>query len=81
MDTTRIEAAQPGSKAIEPLTTAGLHGQRLESDSAMTDHVDSDDYALRALIELMQQKRSSEREIEAAVREASGCPSHPASSR
>lgn len=51
----------------------------METAQLETGHVDSDDYALRALIELMQQKRSSEREIEAAVREASGCLSHQAS--
>ena len=48
---------------------------------AMTDHFDSDDYNLRLLIERMQRTRSSEREIEMAIREASGCPSHPASPR
>ena len=47
----------------------------------MTDHVDGDDYNLRVLIERMQRMRSSEREIEVAVREASGCLSHAASPR
>ena len=42
----------------------------------MTDHFDGDDYNLRVLIERMQRMRSSEREIEVAVREASGCLSH-----
>jgi len=46
--------------------------------ATMTDLVDRDDYNLRLLIERMQQMRSSEREIELAVREASGCPSQPA---
>jgi hypothetical protein len=44
----------------------------------MTAHVDGDDYNLRVLIERMQRMRSSEREIEVAVREASGCLAHPA---
>jgi hypothetical protein len=57
------------------------HGQRLEGESAMTDHFDGDDYNLRVLIERMQRMRSSEREIEVAVREASGCRSHAASPR
>ena len=47
----------------------------------MTDHVDGDDYNLRVLIERMQRMRSSEHEIEVAVREASGCLSPPASPR
>ena len=45
----------------------------------MTAPFDGDDYGLRVLIERMQRMGSSEREIEAAVREASGCPSHPTS--
>jgi hypothetical protein len=49
--------------------------------TAMTDRFDGADYNLRLLIERMQRMRGSEREIELAVRDASGCPSHPASSR
>ena len=49
--------------------------------STMTDHFDGDDYNLRVLIERMQQMGRSEREIEVAVREASGCLSHPAGPR
>jgi hypothetical protein len=49
--------------------------------TAMTDQLDGDDYNLRLLIERMQRMDSSEREIEVAVREASGCLSHPASPR
>jgi hypothetical protein len=49
--------------------------------TAMIDHFDGADYNLRLLIERMQQMRSSEREIEVAVREASGCLSHPAGPR
>jgi hypothetical protein len=49
--------------------------------TAIIDHFDGDDYNLRLLIERMQRMRSSEREIEEAVREASGCLSHPASPR
>jgi hypothetical protein len=37
----------------------------------MTHDYESDDYGLRVLIEEMQQKGASEREIEAAVRAAS----------
>jgi hypothetical protein len=47
--------------------------------TAMTDHFDGDDYNLRLLIERMQRVDSSEREIEMAVRDASGFLSHPAS--
>jgi hypothetical protein len=57
------------------------HGQRLERASVMSDHVNGDDYNLRLLIERMQRMHRSEREIEVAVREASGCLSHPAGSR
>ena len=46
----------------------------------MTDHFDGDDYDLRVLIERMQRMRSSEHEIEVAVREAS-CLSDPAGPR
>jgi hypothetical protein len=49
--------------------------------AAMTDHFDGDDYNLRLLIERMQQMRSSEREIDVAVREASSCLAHPATPR
>ena len=66
---------------MERLPTVAPHGQRLERESAMTDHFDGDDYNLRVLIERMQRMHSSEREIEVAVREASGCLSHPASPR
>lgn len=66
---------------MERLSTVAPHGQRLERESAMTDHVDGDDYDLRVLIERLQRMRSSEREIEVAVRESSGCFSHPASPR
>ena len=48
---------------------------------AMTDHFDSDDHNLRVLIERMERMGSSEREIEVAVGEASGCRSHPAGPR
>ncbi len=48
---------------------------------AMTDHFDGDDYNLRVLIERMERMDRSEREIEAAVREASGCLAYPASPR
>jgi hypothetical protein len=47
----------------------------------MIDQLDGGDYNLRVLIERMQRLGSSEREIEVAVREASGCPSRPAGSR
>ena len=65
---------------MERLPTVAPHGQRLERDSAMTDHVDGD-YTLRVLIERMQRMHRSEREIEVAVREASGCLGHPARPR
>jgi hypothetical protein len=48
---------------------------------AMIDHFDGADYNLRLLIERMQQMRSSEREIELAVQEASRSLSHPAGPR
>ena len=41
------------------------------------DPRDGADYNLRALIERMQRMDSSQREMEVAVREASGCPFHP----
>ena len=66
---------------MEQLPTVASHGQRLERESAMTEHFDGDDYNLRVLIERMQRMGSSEREIEMAVREASGCPSRPADPR
>jgi len=47
----------------------------------MTAPFDGDDYSLRVLIERMQRLGSSEREIEIAVREASGCLARPADSR
>jgi len=47
----------------------------------MTDYFDGHDYNLRVLIERMERMGSSEHEIEVAVREASGCPSHPAGPR
>ena len=47
----------------------------------MTEQFDGDDYTLRVLIERMQRTGSSEREIEMAVREASGCRSRPAAPR
>ena len=47
----------------------------------MTDHFDGDDYNLRVLIERMERMHRSEREIEVAVREASGCLSRPAGPR
>ncbi len=53
----------------------------MQTTQPMTDHFDGDDYNLRLLIERMQRMRSSEHEIEEAVREASGCLSHPASPR
>ena len=40
----------------------------------MTDDFDRGVYNLRLLIEQMQRTRSSEREIEMALREATGCP-------
>jgi hypothetical protein len=63
---------------MERFPTVAPHGQRLEKDSAMTDHFGSDDYNLRVLIERMQRTGSSEREIEMAIREASGCLPRPA---
>jgi hypothetical protein len=62
METTQLETAQLGSTGLE----------------ITRDHFDGDDYNLRVLIERMERMGSSEREIEVAVREASGCPSHPA---
>ncbi len=66
---------------MEQLPTVAPHGQRLERESAMTDHFGGGDYNLRVLIERMQRMGRSEREIEAAVREASGCPARPAGPR
>jgi hypothetical protein len=66
---------------MERLSTTAPHGQRLEGTSAMTEHFDGGDYNLRVLIERMQRLGSSEREIEMAVREASGCRSRPAGPR
>ena len=48
---------------------------------ATADHFGGDDYTLRVLIERMQRIGSSEREIDLAVRKASGCLAHPASPR
>ena len=62
-------------------STKAPHGQRLEGTSAIADHSDGGDYSLRVLIERMQRLGSSEREIEVAVREASGCPSRPGGPR
>ena len=64
---------------MEPLSSKASHEQRLESESVRSHRFDGDDYNLRVLIERMQRLGSSEREIEAAIREASGCPSHSAS--
>ena len=50
-------------------------------EPAMTAHVDGGDYNLRLLIERMQRTGSPERNIEVAVREASGCVAHPAGQR
>jgi hypothetical protein len=47
----------------------------------MIEHFDGDDYNLRVLIERMERMGRSEREIEVAVREASGCLLHPVSPR
>ncbi len=66
---------------MEHLSTNAPDRQRLEGKSAMTEQFDGDDYNLRVLIERMQRLGSSERAIEAAVQEASGYPSHPASLR
>ena len=55
--------------------------KELPTVASRTEHLDADDYNLRVLIERMQRIGSSEREIEMAVREASGCPSRPAGPR
>jgi len=47
----------------------------------MTHEFDRDDYSLRVLIERMQQKGSSEHDIEVAVREASRRLEHQARTR
>jgi hypothetical protein len=47
----------------------------------MTDDFDGDDYNLRLLIERMERMHRSEREIEVAVQDASGCLSHPGGQR
>jgi hypothetical protein len=62
--------------AVEELTNVAAHGRRLGT-SVMTDAIGGDDYSLRVLIERMEQSGSSEREIEVAVRETSGCPARP----
>ncbi len=61
MQTTELKMASPGSTRLE----------------ITRDHFDGADYNLRSLIEQMERMGRSEREIEAAVREASGCHSHP----
>ena len=79
MQTAQLETAE--GIAMERLSTKAPHGQRLERTSSMTEHLDGDDYNLRVLIERMQRLGSSEREIEMAVRKASGCRSRPAGPR
>ena len=61
-----MQTPQPG--------TAQRGGVDLETARVSRD---GDDYNLRALIERMQRMDSSQREMEVAVREASGCPFHP----
>ena len=65
---------------MERLPTLTPQRQRLEGESALTDHFDGD-YNPRLLIERMQRTDSSEREIDVSVREASGCLAHPAGPR
>ena len=65
-----MQTPQPG--------TAQRGGVDLETARVSRD---GDDYNLRALIERMERMHSSEREIEVAVRDASGCPSHRAGPR
>ena len=62
MQTTQLETGHLGSTSLE----------------ITRDHFDDDDYNLRVLIQWMERMGRSEPEIEAAVREASGCRSHPA---
>ncbi len=52
--------------------------QTTQLETAETDDRDGDDYNLRLLIDRMERMGSSEREIEVAVRDASGCPPHSA---